>query len=421
MKQLFIFFQALSMVVLLGCSSGSGSEKSHPIIGLWRGVLQVQEQELPFHFRLSGRAPDSLYLTLINGKEELLAGQVQMKNDSLLMPMHIFDTEIRAAIIENKSLVGSWFKNYAEDYVMPFRAKKGESFRFEISDKAPAIDLNGRWSVSFMKEDSSGAPNAVGIFQQNDRNVTGTFLTPTGDYRYLEGNISGKNLYLSTFDGEHAFLFHATAVDSNRLEGTFWSGKKWEEKWIAIRNNSASLPSADSLTYLNEGYDRLEFSFPDLEGKQVSLSDPKYKDKVVIVQLFGTWCPNCMDETRFLAEWKQRNPDKAVEIIGLAYEQKQAYEYARDRVLKMKDKLGANYDFLIAGTADKAAAAKTLPMLNHVMAFPTTIFIDKQGKIRRIHTGFSGPGTGEAYEDFVEDFNLFVGKLLNEPLTTTAP
>ena len=147
----------------------------------------------------------------------------------------------------------------------------------------------------------------------------------------------------------------------------------------------------------------------------VSLSDPRYKDKVVVVQLLGTWCPNCMDETKFLSYWYERNKQKDVAIIGLAYEKKKEFAYAKERVGKMADKLDVGYDILIAGTADNQKAAETLPMLNHVMAFPTTIFIDKQGNVRRIHTGFSGPGTGEAFEIFVKDFNRFMEKLLQEP------
>ena len=417
------YFTVLLIYISILCLTSCGAEreqkaKPHALAGMWRGTLQLQGQELPFHFRISGKSPDSLLLTLINGKEELEAGLIQLQGDSLIMPMHVFDTEIRAVVVANSSLQGNWIKNYADDYVVPFQAKKGESFRFETSKEAPAIDLSGRWSVSFTAEDSSGAPNAVGIFEQKVNSLTGTFLTPTGDYRYLEGSIAGTNFYLSAFDGEHAFLFKGIALDSNRIEGTYWSGKSWEEKWIGVRNSSASLPSADSLTYLRQGYDSLSFTFPNLQGEMVSLSDPKYRNKVVVVQLFGSWCPNCMDETKFLADWHERNKGKDVAIIGLAYEKKDNFEYARQRVQNMVDKLDVGYDFLIAGSSDNKKAAESLPMLNHVMAFPTTIFLDKTGTIRRIHTGFSGPGTGEAYEQFIQDFNLYMNKLLAEPATT---
>ena len=146
----------------------------------------------------------------------------------------------------------------------------------------------------------------------------------------------------------------------------------------------------------------------------VSLDDPKYQDKVVIVQVLGTWCPNCMDETRFLAQWYKEHKDKDVAIIGLAYEKKDDFEYASKRVKQMAEKLDAGYDFLIAGTPDKESTSRTLPMLNHIMSFPTTIFIDKKGTVRKIHTGFYGPGTGEYYTEFVQEFNAFTRELMEE-------
>jgi thiol-disulfide isomerase/thioredoxin len=168
------------------------------------------------------------------------------------------------------------------------------------------------------------------------------------------------------------------------------------------------------LTYLKEGFDKISFSFPDMEHNRISPSDEKYEGKVLILQIFGTWCPNCMDETKFLTQWYNDNHDRGVEILGLAYERKDDFDYASARVKKMKEKLGVPYDFVIAGTNDKEKAAETLPMLNKVIAFPTTIFIGKDGKVKHIRTGFEGPGTGIYYERFKERFNQIMGDLLAE-------
>jgi len=158
----------------------------------------------------------------------------------------------------------------------------------------------------------------------------------------------------------------------------------------------------------------VEFSFPGLDGKPISLTDKKYQGKVVVLQLFGTWCPNCMDETKFLTNWYDNNKNRGVEIIGLAYEVKDDFDYAKTRVQKMKDKYNIGYDFVIAGTSERGNAAKSLPMLNHVMSFPTAIIIDKKGKVRNIHTGFSGPATGGYYLDYVQEFNVLMDELLAE-------
>ena len=244
--------------------------------------------------------------------------------------------------------------------------------------------------------------------------LRGTFLSKTGDYRFLDGYTSKDTMYLYTFDGNHIYKFRAFKENDSILKGEYWSGKTSYKTFISTKNDTAKLPDANSLTYLKEGYDKIDFSFPDLDGNLTSLQDEKYKDKIVILQIFGTWCPNCMDETRFLSDWYHKNESQGVEIIGLAYEIKPEFEYARDRVLTMKEKLDVPYDFLIAGTSSTESASESLPMLNKVMSFPTSIIIDKKGKVRRIHTGFSGPATGIYYEEFVDDFNQFMQELINE-------
>ncbi|HEU5148453.1 MAG TPA: TlpA disulfide reductase family protein, partial [Chryseosolibacter sp.] len=280
-----------------------------------------------------------------------------------------------------------------------------------------AADFSGTFDVTFNHEKDT--TRAVALFNQNGNKVTGTFMTPTGDYRFLEGSAAGNQLQLSTFDGNHLYLFRGSMQEDGSIAGEFFSGKSWHEQWIAVKNNEAALPDAESLTYLKEGYDRISFTFPDVNGKPVSLDDERFDNKVVILQLLGTWCPNCMDETRFLAPWYDENKDRGVEIIGLAYERKPDFNYASGRVKKMAEKMNVHYELLIAGTDDKKKAAETLPMLNAVVAFPTTIFIGKDGQVKKIHTGFNGPGTGKYYEQFREQFNQTVNALLKEDLTAS--
>ena len=274
-------------------------------------------------------------------------------------------------------------------------------------------DFDGTWETTFYSKDGKETP-AVGIFQAEEGLLKGTFLTKTGDYRFLDGYTEQDTMHLYTFDGNHIYKFKAFKESDSILKGEYWSGKTSYKTFVSKRNDAASLPDANSLTYLKDGYDRIDFSFPDLEGKKVSLTDEKYKGKVVVLQIFGTWCPNCMDETRFLSDWYRKNADQGVEIIGLAYEIKPDFNYARDRVMTMKEKLDVPYDFLIAGTSSTESASESLPMLNRVMSFPTSIIIDRKGEVRRIHTGFSGPATGVYYEEFVDDFNQFMKGLLEE-------
>jgi thiol-disulfide isomerase/thioredoxin len=188
----------------------------------------------------------------------------------------------------------------------------------------------------------------------------------------------------------------------------------YQETWLAAKDENAELPDAETLTYLKDGYDSIEFEFPNEKGEMVSLKDEKYQDKVVLVQILGSWCPNCMDESKFYVKWLNEHPDVPVEVIGLAFEKKTDPEFAFPKIQKMKGRFGMDYEVLLAGLNSGKEAAKALPMLNHVMSFPTTIYVDKQGKVRKIHTGFSGPGTGEYYEKFTEDFDRFMEKLIAE-------
>lgn len=418
MRKYFILI-LLSICTILGlsqCGSEPKEETKAPTLasGIWRGLIDVQGQSLWFNFEVKSNDSSEVYAELINAGERILISpeDISFYGDSVKMIMHIFDTEIRAKIGEGK-LTGLYSKNYAP-YTLPFEATLGESHRVVKPDvNAGVAALQERYMVTFVHE--SDTTPAVGEFSQKGNHVTGTFLTETGDYRFLEGGIVDEDqLVLTAYDGNHAFVFEATIAGDSLVEGHFWSGASWHETWTAVADPEAALRDANSLTYLREGYDRISFAFPDLNGDTVTLEDPKYAGKAVVLQIFGTWCPNCLDETLFYRDWYAANKDKDVAIIGLAYEQKADFDYASNRVKKMKERMNVGYDFLIAGTSDKKAAAETLPMINHVMSFPTSIFINKDGEVVKIHTGFSGPGTGAHYDRFVEDFNSTMGELLAE-------
>jgi len=220
---------------------------------------------------------------------------------------------------------------------------------------------------------------------------------------------------LSTFDGAHAFLFTAKVTDST-MDGQFYSGNHWKEPFVAKRNEAYELPSANELTFLKDDYDGLEFSFPDENGNIISLSDERYDDNVVVVQIMGTWCPNCLDESKYYAKFYEANKDKEFEIVALAFEYAETEDKAFKSINRLREKLNIAYPILLAqyGTSDKAKAQEKLPMLNHVLSYPTSIFIDKTGKVRKIHTGFNGPATGEKYEEFKTEFEGFVDALLDE-------
>lgn len=376
-------------------------------IGIYRAVLEVQDnKELPFIFEVE--TPTKL--KIFNAEEVIAVDEVEYRNDSIFIKTPIFEGYI-AATFDGVNLKGSFLKE-SLDRVVPFSAEFENDKRFDVLAK-PTQNVSGIWETVFSKGIAGDQYIAKGIFEQNGNKVTGTFRTTTGDYRYLEGVMDGNEMKLSTFDGAHAFLFTAQVTDST-LEGVFYSGNHWKEPFVAKRNAAYELPSADEFTFLKEGYEKFEFSFPDENGNLVSLNDERFKNKVVVVQIMGTWCPNCLDESKYYTKFYEANKKEDFEIVALAFEYAKTPEKAVNSILRLREKLRINYPILLAqyGTSDKVKAQEKLPMLNHVLSYPTSIFIDKTGKVRKIHTGFNGPATGDKYIEFKAEFERFIAELL---------
>ncbi len=396
----------LSLIILVSCNSEKPIQKLKP--GTYRAVLQVQDnKELPFIFEVE---TDST-LTIFNAEEEIFVDEIEYRNDSVFIKLPFYEGYI-AARFEGENLKGNFIKE-SLDRIVPFKTERNAN-RFETTQK-PTQNITGNWETVFTKNSEGDTYIAKGIFKQEGSIVTGTIRTTTGDYRYLEGVMDGNQMKLSTFDGAHAFLFTAIVTDST-MQGVFYSGNHSRESFVAKRNDSFELPNPNTLTFLKEGYDAFAFSFPDAQGDIISLTDERFKNKVVLVQIMGSWCPNCLDESKYYAEFYKNNKDKGFEIVALAFEYAKTKEKAFNSIARMKDRVGMDYPILLAqfGTSNKKTAQEKLPMLNHVLSYPTTIFVDKKGVVRKIHTGFNGPATGDKYVSFQKEFKDFVNQLLKE-------
>ena len=344
---------------------------------------------------------------IINGEEVILIDSILRKGDSIHFEIPVFDSEIHL-VAKVDDLSGEWLKysKSGRDYRLFVRAQKGAE-PLVISDAA----VMGKWRMLFSPEGEEPY-NAIGIFELKQKTVVGTILTETGDYRYLHGFSKEGGFKLTTFDGAHAFLFKAE-VNGDSLKGIFRSGPTYSCPFVGIKDENATLANPKSLTYLKEGYSTLEFGFPDLKGDTVWFDSNRDKGKTTIVQILGSWCPNCMDETRFLTELKKKYGDD-LEVLGLCFEYSRDFKIASANVRKMAKNLNSNYPFLIAGFANKSEAGKKLPMLNKVISYPTSIVIDKSGEIVDIHTGFSGPGTGKIYQNFTNDFIAMIDSVISQ-------
>ena len=383
--------------------------------GTWRAAILRDGHELPFGLEFQPHASGKTYRACaINGSERLEMDTAFVQRDSLHIPMKMYDSDIVVRLKGNQ-MTGVWkkYRSAKEVVTLPFQATFGNFYLFNPAKKNANANLTGKWAATFKSVDSGKETATVGVFDQQGTKLTGTFLSSTGDYRYLAGDVVDDSLFLACYDGSHAFLFKAKKQPDGSLKGGFWSGIAGYQTWTARPDPNAALPDATTLTYLKPGYETIDFSFPDVNKKMVSLKDPRFKNKVTVVQIMGSWCPNCMDESNFLAPWYLKNQKRGVEIVGLSFEKSDKLAESAPKIQRMTNRLKITYPVLLAGKND-ATASQSLPMLNKIMGYPTTIFIDKKGKVREIHTGFSGPGTGKYYDEFVEEFNRLIDKMLRE-------
>jgi peroxiredoxin len=384
--------------------------------GLWRAELERADGN-PIAFNFEFKIKDQKKLIYIrNAAESLKVDDIRFQGDSVWIRLPYFDSEIRAALAARHELRGYWIKHLGNrDQFMPFLARSDQPYRFYSSGGPARHDLTGRWAVLFRNPQKNDSTLCVGEFTQHGNKLTGTFLHPTGDYRYLQGIVSGDSLKLSCFDGSHAYLFTAKIDDNNHISGgQYFSGLTHRELWVAKRDPRAHLPDEFGLTRMKNGASRLSFTFRDIDGNTVSSSDERFKNKVLLVQLMGSWCPNCLDETSFLSKFYESYRKKGVEIIGLAYERSTDFSLSQKNLRSFQERLHVPYPLLITGVSesDPEKAKKTLPQLEGIEGFPTTIFIDRAGQVQKIHTGFNGPATGEHYEEEKKTFYSIVDALL---------
>ena len=400
------------VLILLGLFSACSAPTHRLTDGQWRGVFEAQDTEIPFLFEVKSADTENPTVTLLNGEDRLDLTGVTYRNDSVMIPVRIYDAVLEAKI-EGERMSGRLVKLYSNrpDGRVPFTAQKGDLARFADTGERAAVSLDGRWEITVPEREMA---KQVGVFTQKaDGYLTGSILTPTGDYRHLEGTVQANRFYLSAFAGMTPYLIRGQFTGDDTFTAEFITPAGISH-FEGMRNPDAALPDAYTMTTLQPGYTSLGFRLPDLDGREVSLEDPKYKGKVVVVSLLGSWCPNCMDETAFLAPWYKANRTRGIEVVGLAFERKDDLEYARNQLSVFIEQLGVTYDILFAGRVGDETVAKVLPELTRLMSYPTTIFIDKKGNVRKIHTGFSGPATGKFYEEFKTGFNRTVNELVDE-------
>ena len=419
---LFSFF--ISSITSFSCVAPNSTFQKIPP-GIWRGTVLLDrapvqqygddrdivkkfdiETELPFNFEVVYDNDSTFHIIIHNADERIKVDDITFgfdkstAKDTIIIYFPVYDTRIKA-IYEDGVMEGDWIVNYKENYRIPFKAVHGVSDRYSLVSNQ-SQNVEGKWDCTF-EIDTEDEYKAVGIFNQKDDVITGTFLTETGDYRFLEGKIVGSKMYLSAFDGAHAFLFNAKMMDDGTLSGTFRSGSQYTTNWEGTRNDTIALTDSYNLTK-SVSEQPLSFAFKNTDGNMVGINDEKFKNKIKIIQIMGTWCPNCMDETVFLKEFLEKNPADDVVLLSIGFERYKDENKSLMALKRFKDKLDLEHEVLYGGYYDKKVASQAMPQLNRIMSYPTLIITDKNNQIVKIHTGFSGPAT-PGYDKFKTEFN----------------
>ena len=337
-----------------------------PPNGPWQAIITVPGGEIETAFELS-RTDDGYNASLVNGQERVSIDEISYSDGMLVLRFPVFNNEIRAQYADGV-LSGelTLVKRQGKTQSLPFVARPGNEHHHNERLEAASVDMSGRWSAEFRSADDSVSPS-IGEFAQRGSRLFGTFVNMDGDHRYLSGHVSAQRFKLSTFDGAHAFLFTGTVEDDEIVDGHFWSGLTYHQDWTAVRNADASLPDAYSTTALKPDRDRLTFSFPDESGNTVSLDDEKFDNKVLLVALAGSWCPNCSDEAKFLVELDDEYSNDDFAIVALMFEHVDEHEAASVLVAGYKRKHGIQFDTLLAGNSDRTDASEKLPDLDAVI------------------------------------------------------
>jgi thiol-disulfide isomerase/thioredoxin len=308
-------------------------------------------------------------------------------------------------VIDDRTLRGFLIRHNKNPLIKtPLTASHGIRDRFEKDASRVEIDLKGKWSLEMIDDNNIKSP-AVATFSQKDKFFTGSILTSTGDYRYLEGQIRGHSFEAASFDGVYNYIFRGN-VSNGQMKASLLSNSITHMS--GKLNPKAHLPDAFAQTELSE----LKFILPDLKGQSVNLNHSKFLNKPVIVQIFGSWCPNCVDEMNYLIPWYHENAKRGVEIIALAFERSLSVDHARKQLLKVQKKFKVPYLILQAGSTAQDKPSDALPGLKNFISFPTTLFLNKNHQVVKVHAGFSGPSTGEFFESWKTEFNHIVDEIL---------
>ena len=359
---------------------------------------------IPFKFKYQKSG-----ITIYNGEESVFLRVNDNFKDSLRLESSFFEDYINFKK-KGDSINGNLY-NQSLSRKIPFYAVPVPD-RFQNKFFSESIDISGEWRIIFNYSKSNSYEGKL-IVNQSNSDVISTVITETGDYGYMEGKINYNELSISNFNGSRAYLIKGK-LNNDTIRGHFYRGNYGYSDFIAFKDDSFRLSDPYGLTSLKKGYKSFDFNFEDINGKIISNNDKKFEDKLILVQIMGSWCPNCIDESKYLSQLSRKYKD--ISIVSIAFEYAKEKNQAINNLKKIKKNLNIEYDLLLGGygSTDKKLILEKLNSLDKLISYPTLVVMDKNKIVRKIHTGFNGPATGNEYEKFKYNFEEFLKLLIAE-------
>jgi len=351
-------------------------------------------------FSGSGR---DLQGSFFNGDEKVTSTSGRFDNQRLILNFDYYAGKLEA-VWKDGQLTGSYARPSGS---YPLHAK-----RFT---PAPAAHRNvpsiaGVWEVEV--KSSKGELAWRLIVRQSGSEATAAILRVDGDTGTLTGNWRDGKFVLSHFSGARPFLLEVKPQSDGSLRIVQNGEAMTARRPADARAKGLPEPADPSRhTSVKDPAERFHFAFPDLSGRLVSDTDARFRDKVVIVAIGGSWCPNCHDEAPFLAELDRQYRSQGLEIVALSFEEA---EQLKDpvRLRAFVRRYGIEFTVLLAG--ETSELNDKLPQAVNLNSWPTTFFLGRDGKVRSVHAGFAGRASGEYHNRLKQEVTELLERLLNE-------
>ena len=403
-----VYFEIAVKYSLALCVCVLAHGQSAPKLGgIWDATVVNAGVTVPFRLEIAAQR-GSLVVSFLDGDSKIESTSATFREGKLNAKWDYYDATLDAAL-ESGVLRGHYGRLTRKGPVkMAFSAKPFKPLSIPDSGVAK---FGGQWTLK--AGDTAGSVWSAS-FRQVGAEVTGTIQAVDGDFGTLAGTVKGDALTLSHFDAIRSTLLELRLKPEGTLEGTMNGTRpiKGARASEAAAKGIPDPPDPSRYTNVKDPSEPLRFSAPDLTGKVVSAAD--FRGRVLIVTIMGSWCPNCHDEAPFFEELYKKYKSRGLEVVALAFEYTGEVERDREQVRAFNRRHGVTYTTLLAGTTNDGEVQRVLPQLANFGAFPTSIYAGRDGRVRTVHAGFSGPATGAEFPKLKAELERLVVQLLDE-------